>query len=602
MTLINANNISISFGQSAPLLDNITLNIKLRERICIFGRNGSGKSTLIKLIKGTIEPDAGTITRQKNLRIEALDQNIPESIEGSIADILSQKLGKQSNLIGSQDVSHKVLQLTSQLNLNPSDKYNILSAGNKLRVLFAKALINNPDILLLDEPTNHLDLSGINWLEKLLISLNKTVLFVSHDRMFIKKIATRIIEIDIGNLLNWSCDYDTYLIRKEADLEADAKQRALFDKKLSSEEKWIRQGIKARRTRNQGRVRALIKLRNLKQKERQRPKKASIKIQDAESPGKIIFTVKNISLNYQEKKVIDSFSTIIKRGDKVGIIGPNGSGKTTLIKILTGEITPDHGSVHTGTNLTIAYFDQHRTQLDYSKNVFDNINDGNDTVIINNMSRHVMSYLSDFLFTPKRSLTPVKVISGGERNRLLLAKMFSQPANLLILDEPTNDLDIPTLELLEELISEFPGTVLLVSHDRTFLNNIATKTIVLDGTGKITEHIGTCNTCFFPQKTSKKIKVSKKSKSKNISNKLSFNDKRELEKLPEIIEKLEKEQTSLFNKLSEPDFYKTKTDKIAKIKNRLKEIEKKIETGYARWEILDRCMQNANLSNFCVKK
>ncbi len=590
MTLINANNISISFGHAAPLLNNITLNIKQRERICIFGRNGSGKSTLIKLIAGEIEPDSGTITRQKNLRIEALDQNIPESISGTTADILSKKLNISSVPAQADSVSHKVLQLTSQLNLDPSAKYNTLSAGNKLRVLFAKALINNPDILLLDEPTNHLDLSGINWLENLLITFNKTVLFVSHDRMFIKKIATRIIEIDIGNLLNWSCDYDTYLIRKEADLETDAKQRALFDKKLSAEEKWVRQGIKARRTRNEGRVRALIKLRNLKDQERQRPKKASIKIQDTENSGKIIFTVKNIILNYQGKKIINDFSTIIKRGDKIGIIGPNGSGKTTLIKILTGDIKPDHGSVQTGTNLTTAYFDQHRTQLDYNKNIFDNINDGNDTVIINNKPRHVISYLSDFLFTPKRSLTPVKVISGGERNRLLLAKIFSQPANLLILDEPTNDLDIPTLELLEELIAEFPGTVLLVSHDRTFLNNIATKTIVLDGTGKVTEHIGIYESSFSPYKTPKKTVSQKKIKPKKNSKKLSFNDQKELKELPELIEKLEKEQTSLFNTISDPDFYKTETNKIAEIKIRLKEIETKIEQSYTRWESLDRHM------------
>ncbi len=590
MTLINANNISISFGHAAPLLNNITLNIKQRERICIFGRNGSGKSTLIKLIAGEIEPDSGTITRQKNLRIEALDQNIPESISGTTADILSKKLNNSSVPAQADGVSHKVLQLTSQLNLDPSVKYNTLSAGNKLRVLFAKALINNPDILLLDEPTNHLDLSGINWLENLLITFNKTVIFVSHDRMFIKKIATRIIEIDIGNLLNWSCDYDTYLIRKEADLEIDAKQRALFDKKLSAEEKWVRQGIKARRTRNEGRVRALIKLRNLKDQERQRPKKASIKIQDTENSGKIIFTVKNIILNYQGKKIINDFSTIIKRGDKIGIIGPNGSGKTTLIKILTGDIKPDHGSVQTGTNLTTAYFDQHRTQLDYNKNIFDNINDGNDTVIINNKPRHVISYLSDFLFTPKRSLTPVKVISGGERNRLLLAKIFSQPANLLILDEPTNDLDIPTLELLEELIAEFPGTVLLVSHDRTFLNNIATKTIVLDGTGKVTEHIGIYESSFSPYKTPKKTVSQKKIKPKKNSKKLSFNDQKELKELPELIEKLEKEQTSLFNTISDPDFYKTKTNKIAEIKIRLDEIETKIEQSYTRWESLDRHM------------
>ncbi len=590
MTLINANNISISFGHAAPLLNNITLNIKQRERICIFGRNGSGKSTLIKLIAGEIEPDSGTITRQKNLRIEALDQNIPESISGTTADILSKKLNISSVPAQADSVSHKVLQLTSQLNLDPSAKYNTLSAGNKLRVLFAKALINNPDILLLDEPTNHLDLSGINWLENLLITFNKTVLFVSHDRMFIKKIATRIIEIDIGNLLNWSCDYDTYLIRKEADLETDAKQRALFDKKLSAEEKWVRQGIKARRTRNEGRVRALIKLRNLKDQERQRPKKASIKIQDTENSGKIIFTVKNIILNYQGKKIINDFSTIIKRGDKIGIIGPNGSGKTTLIKILTGDIKPDHGSVQTGTNLTTAYFDQHRTQLDYNKNIFDNINDGNDTVIINNKPRHVISYLSDFLFTPKRSLTPVKVISGGERNRLLLAKIFSQPANLLILDEPTNDLDIPTLELLEELIAEFPGTVLLVSHDRTFLNNIATKTIVLDGTGKVTEHIGIYESSFSPYKTPKKTVSQKKIKPKKNSKKLSFNDQKELKELPELIEKLEKEQTSLFNTISDPDFYKTETNKIAEIKIRLKEIETKIEQSYTRWESLDKHM------------
>ncbi len=492
MALISLQDVSLGFG-GPRLFDEINLQIEQGEWVGLLGRNGMGKSTLLKLVNGDISPLSGTIARQQNLRVAYLPQEVPAGVEGKVFDIVASGLDSPKKT----DEHHwqgqlQVEQVISRMSLDAyvDTRFEVLSAGMKRRVMLARGLVKKPDLLLLDEPTNHLDIDSINWLEDFLKRWGGTLLFVTHDRVFLQKLTTRIIELDRGHLFDWDCSYTTFLERKEAMLSAEAEQNILFDKKLAQEEVWIRKGIEARRTRNEGRVRALKRLREQRLERRERPGKVKMQIQAEKRSGKLVIEVENVSYSYGNQTIVSDFTTTIQRGDKVGIIGPNGSGKTTLLRLLLNELTPQTGSVEYGTNLEIAYFDQLRAQLDDSKSILDNVGQGRDTVTINGRTRNLMGYLEDFLFTRERVNAPISALSGGERNRLLLARLFARSANLLVLDEPTNDLDVETLEILEELLLEYDGTLLLVSHDRAFLNNIVTSTLAMDGNGKVTETVG----------------------------------------------------------------------------------------------------------------
>jgi ABC transport system ATP-binding/permease protein len=520
MALIWINNISVSFG-GPLLLDGASLQIEAGERIGLLGRNGSGKTTLMKLLHGDIAQDAGEISRDKNVRISVMPQEV-EDLPGTVYDVIAsggqvhldllrayhdltlkitgssdqtllhkiEQVQHQLETAGAWQFHQKVEAVISRVGLKENAGFSFLSAGLKRRVLLARALVTDPDILLLDEPTNHLDISSILWLEDFLLNFDKTLMFVTHDRTFLQKIATRIVEIDRGKLFSFSCNYVTYLERRQAMQDAEEKQWQTFDKKLAKEEIWVRQGIKARRTRNEGRVRALVQMREERARRREGEGNVRFAISEAKRTGKLVVDAQKISFAYDDKKIIDTFSTTILRSDRVGIIGPNGSGKTTLLKVLLGELPVSGGKIKLGTGIAIAYFDQLRAQFDEAKSLKDNIASGNDTVFINGAPRHIVGYLQDFLFPPAQILSPVSSLSGGERNRLLLARLFATPANILVLDEPTNDLDAETLELLEDRLLEYSGTILLVSHDRTFLNNVVTSTIVLKGEGRLQEYVG----------------------------------------------------------------------------------------------------------------
>ncbi len=625
MALLNIQDVSIAFG-GPLLLDSVNFQLKRGERVCLLGRNGEGKSTLIRLINNDILPDNGNIIKQPGLRTACLEQEVPPMLKGTVSEIVASGLGPHGKSLakyhhlskcyakkgnsdtllkmdriqqeldnaGAWDLHLNVERVLSRMSLDPSEQFKSLSAGLKRRVMLARALVLSPDILLLDEPTNHLDIKAIAWLEDFLTQYEGTILFVTHDRMFLRKLAKRIIELDRGNLSNWECDYDTFLKRKEKCLEAEVEQKKQFKKKLAQEEIWIRKGIKARRVRNQGRVRALEKMRKERQAWRKRTGSVHMQAQEAENSGKLVIKARNINCNFQEQIVIRDFSTTILRKDRIGIIGPNGSGKTTLLKILLGELETRDGEVRFGTKLKIVYFDQLRAGLDENKTVRENIGDGNDTVTINGKEKHVIGYLQDFLFSPKRALSPVKILSGGERNRLLLARLFTKPSNVLVLDEPTNDLDTDTLELLEELLLEYQGTLLLVSHDRAFLNNVVTSTLVFDENGIVNEYAGGYDDWISQRKPKieKKIETPPPKKKiqksgKKSSNKLSFNDRRELESLPKKIETMETEQSMLFKDMADPEFYKKDGDTISAAKERLKILENEISSAYQRWEILE---------------
>jgi ATP-binding cassette subfamily F protein uup len=482
--------------------------------------------------------------------------------------------------------------------LDEDAEFRLLSAGLKRRVFLAKALANDPDLLLLDEPTNHLDIDAILWMEEFLLKYGKTIMFVTHDRAFLQKMATRIVEVDRGRLLSFDCDYDTYIERRQAMLDVEEKARQEFDKKLAKEEIWVRQGIKARRTRNEGRVRALQQLRRERNLRREQTGKARIEIQEADRSGKLVVDAEKICFAFAEQKIIENFTTIIIRGDKVGIIGPNGSGKTTLLRILLGEVAPQHGRLRLGVGLKIAYFDQLRAELDEDRTLKDNIADGNDTVFVGGEPRHIIGYLQDFLFPPSQILAPVRSLSGGERNRLLLAKLFSVPSNVLVLDEPTNDLDTETLELLEERLLDYSGTILLVSHDRAFLNNIVTSTIVFEGDGRLEEYwggyddwLGRRRMSIIPDtpKAAVKVEKAKRGKSPQEKRKLSFKETQELEALPRTIEALEKEKAKIIAALSSPEFYtKIASAQVTATSVRLEALEKELDEAYQRWEVLDQ--------------
>ena len=625
MALISLQNVSLAFG-GLPVLDRISMQIEAGERVCLVGRNGEGKSSLMRLIAGEQPQDSGRIIKQQGVKIARLDQEVAATLEGTVYNIVSGGLGKfmalldrhhnvsrklaedhnESLLAELADVEHEmetagvwqvrqqIETVLSRLQLDADRNFGELSGGMKRRVLLARALVCDPDLLLLDEPTNHLDIESITWLEEFLLASSCTLLFVTHDRDLLKKLATRILDLERGNISSWPGDYDTYLRRKEEMLAAENSQHARFDKKLAKEEVWVRQGLKARRTRNEGRVRALIELRRQHQARRQQVGNVRMEITEAGVSGKLVAVLKDVSHSFADLNVIKDFSGTILRGDRIGIIGPNGAGKTTLLRVLLGELSPDKGKVRLGANLLPVYFDQQREQLDPTKTVIDNLGDGSDFVDINGRHRHIIGYLRDFLFTPDRARSPVSILSGGERNRLLLAKLFARPSNVLVLDEPTNDLDIETLELLEELLMEYKGTVLVVSHDRAFLNNVVTSTLVFEGEGRVQEYAG-CYDDWLRQGSVHQEKVDpvKKEKKERIKTKpegprkLTFKETRELEELPGRIETLEQEQTRLYGKMADESFYKDDGNEVAMANARLGELVKLLGEAYARWEELE---------------
>ncbi len=626
MALIWTNDISVSFG-GPMLLDGAKLQIAAGERIGLVGRNGSGKTTLLKALMGDIPLDRGEIKGSGNVKIAMLPQEVPEDLPGTVYDVVAaggrehlelirihQDLTPRITRSGDDNLLRKLDQVQRELEtsggwrhhqtvnrvisksgLDPYTEFRLLSAGWKRRVFLAKALVNEPDILILDEPTNHLDINAILWLEDFLLNFEKTALFVTHDRMFLQKLATRIVEIDRGQLISFACNYATYIERREALLEAEERQRQESDKKLAREESWIRQGVKARRTRNEGRVRALLRLRQERAQRRDQTGSVRLMIQEAKRSGRLVVEAEAITFAHDEVPIIKGLSCTIIRGDKVGIIGPNGAGKTTLLKILLGTLKPQQGNIRLGTGLKIAYFDQTRAQLDEDKTLKENITGGSDTVFIDGVPRHIMGYLQGFLFPPAQIMAPVKALSGGERNRLLLAKLFSLPSNVLVLDEPTNDLDAETLEMLEDRLLEYGGTVLLVSHDRAFLNNIVTSTIVFEGNGMLQEYVGGYDDWLrqqtiqpTPAKASPPEQKKKKEKPPQEKLRLSYKETQELAELPGRIEILEKEQQRLLEALNSPGFYGgNNAAKIRATTDRLADLEKQREETYQYWEKLE---------------
>jgi ATP-binding cassette subfamily F protein uup len=581
MSLLRLKNISLHFGEK-PLLDNISLTVHAKDRIAVLGRNGVGKSSLFKLLQGHISADQGQIERMPHLRIAELPQTVPRHLTGCLFDFVAKNLPEDNQL-------YLVEKVISQVGLDPNAELNALSGGQIRRALLATALVNDPDILLLDEPTNHLDLDSIQWLENFINKSNKTIIFVTHDRVFLQKIATRIVEIDRGKIIDWSGDYEHFLLHKEQLLVAEDALNAQFDKKLAQEEVWIRQGIQARRTRNEGRVRALEQMRREGQARRARQGQLRLEQQDRSVSGKQVLIAENISLLINDKTIIHNFSTLIERGDKVGIIGPNGCGKTTLINALLGKIPLTQGQVKHGTQLKIAYFDQHRSILDPASIVQDNIAGGHHSVTINGVNKHVIGYLQDFLFTPEKARSKVSMLSGGECNRLLLAKLFAEPSNVLVLDEPTNDLDIESLQLLEEYLANYQGTVLLVSHDRALLNNVVTSTLVFEGQGVIKDYVGGYEDWLRQTSANKVPLVTKKPNPeiKPIKEKaLSYKEKQELSQLPDQISALEKKIEVAQQLLADPAFYQQAKNLQIEKQNEISALHTELETKFARWEVL----------------
>jgi len=625
MALISMQEATLKF--SGPLIfDRLSLQLEPGERVALLGRNGAGKTTLMKVIVGQLALDEGKIICQKGIQVTHLPQEVPVDMEGSVFDIVLSGLGERAKLLSqyhqvahrldrehtpellrqlddlqaeldhtnSWDVNNQVEYVIDQLKLDGEMDFKSLSGGQKRRVLLARALVLKPEVLLLDEPTNHLDIDSINWLEGFLSNYLGTIFFVTHDRMLMTHLATRIVELDRGKIYSWACDYKTFLERKLAALDIEESAWNHFDKKLAEEEIWIRQGVKARRCRNEGRVKALERLRQEKKTQRKQEGQVRMRAQKSIISGHRVIKAVQLRFCYGEKCLIRNFSTQIMRQDKIGVIGPNGSGKTTLLRLLLGKLEPQRGKVILGTNLEIAYYDQLREQLDEDKTVAENINGESDTVIINGKPRHILGYLQDFLFAPDRARTQVKVLSGGERNRLFLARLFSKSSNVLVMDEPTNDLDIETLELLEELLLEYPGTLLLVSHDRAFLNNVVTSTIVLEGDGIINEYPGGYDDWLSQrQSISKpeppKIKVKKyiaKKVKPIVPRKLIHKEQQELDKLPLKIEGLEAEQKTLYSLFADLTFYQRDPVEISQAKARLVFLSEELKKAYERWDYL----------------
>ncbi len=627
MALLSLKQITVSYG-GPNLLDQVDFQLDQGERVCLVGRNGAGKSTLMKLIAGEIKQDSGEI-RGQSLKIARLEQEVPAGTSGSVFDVVANGLGEIAPiLIAYHDVIHRletdssdkilaelekvqhnleavdgwtveqrVESVISRLSLDGDVDFSGLSGGMKRRVLLAQALVKQPDILLLDEPTNHLDIASITWLEEFLKSYGGTLLFITHDRTFLQALATRIVQLDRGNLVSFPGDYANFLERREALLSDEAQQNALFDKKLAQEEVWIRQGVKARRTRNEGRVRALEQLRSERGQRREVLGNVKMKLQDSDRSGKLVFEADNLGQSFDGRVLFKDFSTVIQRGDRIGIIGANGCGKSTMLSILLGRAKPETGEVKRGTKIEVAYFDQLRSQLDEEKNVTENVSQGSDFVEIGGIQKHIIGYLQDFLFTPERARTPVKALSGGERNRLLLAKLFTQPANLLVMDEPTNDLDAETLDLLEDLLMNYKGTLLLVSHDRSFLNNVATSTIVFDDDNVVREYVGGYDDWQqqrqqdkdYEAQKNKAVTKSTKPLTKQIKKKssLTYQEQLDLAAFPKKIETLDKKQTELHDVIGQTAFYQQSEDKIAATQTELEKVTIELNTMYEKWEALE---------------
>ena len=594
MSLVTLRELSIGFN-GPLLLDAVDCRIEAKQRIGLLGRNGSGKTTLMRLIAGQQESDSGEIVVESGKRVSLLQQDVPADMHGTISELI------ESGLVGVElaewELQQRLEQTAVRMNLDLGAPVDSLSSGMKRRVLLARAIVSEPDLLLLDEPTNHLDIDAIAWLEGFLSAWPGTVLFVTHDRAFLRSLATRILEIDRGRLFDWSCDYDTFLDRKEAALAAEEKQNALFDKRLKQEEVWIRQGIKARRTRNEGRVRALEKMRLERQQRREKTGQAKIRIQKGQRSGNLVMVADVVTFAFPDQPIVERFSTEVMRGDKVGLIGPNGVGKTTVLRLLLRTLEPQAGSVRHGTNLQVAYFDQLREQLDEQQSVLDNVGEGSDSVVVDGKPKHLIGYLQDFLFSPERARTEVRFLSGGERNRVLLAKLFSKPANVIVLDEPTNDLDAETLELLEAKLVDYQGTVLVVSHDRTFLNNVVTNTIVFEEQG-VREYVGGYDDWLRqrsaggePKKLGGGAKQKPTSKSsereKSQSQRLGFNQQQELKQLPAVIERLEQQIATLHEEMADPEYFRRPAEVLAADKRTLIECEQQLAAAFEQWAKLD---------------
>ncbi len=633
MALLTLRNVLLSYGDP-PLLDGIDLSIASGERICVLGRNGEGKSTLLRLMAGELPADDGERVVAQGVRIARLVQDVPDSVHGSVFDVVADGVGDRAALIkrfhaASQALAadsgdaalarleriqheleavdgwrleQQVEQTLSRLQLTADAAFDTLSGGMKRRVLLARALAADPQLLLLDEPTNHLDIASIAWLEELLLGWPGTLVFITHDRGFLQRLATRIVELDRGRIRDFPGDYANYLRRRDELDNAEALERARFDKRLAQEEVWVRQGIKARRTRNEGRVRRLESMRRDYAQRRQRQGSAKLAMNAAERSGKLVCEALDVSYAWHGQPLIGDFSTTILRGDRIGIIGPNGCGKSTLLNLLLGRLQPDSGRVELGSRLEIAYFDQLRDQLDLDNNVIDNVAAGSDKVTINGKSRHVISYLQDFLFAPQRCRQPVRSLSGGERNRLLLAKLFTRPANVLVMDEPTNDLDLETLELLEELLLDFDGTLLLVSHDRAFVDNVVTSTLVFEGDGRVEGYVGGYQDWLrqrpagAPAAVSRPAATTAAPKPRRAADaaaaparpkKLSYKDQRELEALPARIETLEGEIAEIQAALADPALYRDSPERVAALNARLLKAEVDLADAYQRWEALE---------------
>jgi ATP-binding cassette subfamily F protein uup len=619
MSLIQLQRVDFSIG-GPLLLEHVDLSIETNERVCIVGRNGEGKSTLMKLISGELKADDGEVRVQNGVVVARMAQEVPQDTAGSVFDVVAQGLGDLGRLLARYhhllaegdmdalgdvqtqieaqhgwDLDRRVTDVLTRLELPGDTDFAALSGGMKRRVLLAQALVRKPDVLLLDEPTNHLDIEAIGWLEAFLRQFEGSIIFITHDRSFLRALATRIVEIDRGQLTDWPGDYDNYLRRREERLHAESQANIHFDKKLAQEEVWIRQGIKARRTRNEGRVRALKALRVERSQRRELSGNVKMTMANAQASGKKVIDLEHVHQSYGGRVLIENLSTTIMRGDRVGIIGPNGAGKSTLLKIMLGELRPDRGHATLGTGIQIAYFDQHRVQLNDKLNALDNVAEGREFIELNGSRKHIIGYLQDFLFSPERARAPITRLSGGERNRLLLAKLFAQPSNLLVMDEPTNDLDVETLELLEELLTQYQGTLLLVSHDREFLDNVVSSTLVLEGHGKIGEYVGGY-TDWLRQRPSA-LAPSIKSLEKTVAvaaapvveakRKLSYKDARELEQLPKKIETLEADIAARSEAMNDPEFFRQDNAALTKANEALSKLQAELDTAYARWAELD---------------
>ena len=626
MALLTLRDIHLSYG-APPLLDGVSLSIEPGERLCLIGRNGEGKSTLLRVIAGELAPDDGQRQLRDGVRVARLEQEVPEGLAGRVYDVVADGLGEVAERVkayhaagaalgedageqalqrlaraqqaleqaGGWHLEQRVASVLSRMGLAPEADFDRLSGGMKRRVLLARALVGEPDLLLLDEPTNHLDIEAIAWLEEFLLGWRGALVFITHDRSFLRRLATRILELDRGRLRDFPGDYENYLRRREELDHAEAQADARLERQLAQEEAWIRQGIKARRTRNEGRVRRLKALREEARARRGRQGRARLAIEGAERSGRLVCEVEHLDYAWEDRPLVRDFSTTILRGDRVGIIGPNGCGKSTLLELLLGRLPPDRGRVRLGTRLEVAYFDQLRSQLDPDRTVLDNVAGGSDKVVVGGRERHVISYLGDFLFPPQRARQPVRALSGGERNRLLLAKLFTRPANVLVMDEPTNDLDLETLELLEERLLDFAGTLLLVSHDRAFLDNVVTSTLVFEGEGRVAEYVGGYSDWLRqrpepPQAEAPETReaAAAPARPRQRSRKLGYREQRELEALPGRIEALEAELAEVQRQLDDPGIYaELGSEGLARLGERMQQLEAELEAAYDRWAELE---------------